>query len=182
MNHAATERAGFWQRRIRGPVVAQLTQGISAGRIALTISLGITLGIFPILGATSILSGIAAWILKLNQPIIQAVTVLTFPLQCLLLLPFYRAGESLFGIPSIPLSIPLIVFCVTFGLSMDYEVFILARVREEYLKDRDSDGSVRRGLVATGGLITGAAAIMITRVGEFQGTITPTTPMGSRKV
>ncbi len=109
MNHAATERAGFWQRRIRRPVVAQLTQGISAGRIALTISLGITLGIFPILGATSILSGIAAWALKLNQPIIQAVTVLTFPLQCLLLLPFYRAGESMFAVPPIPLSIPIII-------------------------------------------------------------------------
>ena len=109
MKHDTTERAGFWQRRIRGPVVAQLTQGISAGRIALTISLGITLGVFPILGATSILSAIAAWMLKLNQPIIQAVAALTFPLKCLLLLPFYRAGESLFGIPSIPLSIPMII-------------------------------------------------------------------------
>ena len=109
MSETTTERRGFWKRRIHGPVMAQLTQGISAGRIALTISMGITLGIFPILGATSVLSGIAAWLLKLNQPIIQAVTVLTFPLQCLLLLPFYRTGESLFGVPSIPLSIPLIL-------------------------------------------------------------------------
>ena len=109
MKHDTTERAGFWQRRIRGPVVAQLTQGISAGRISLTISLGITLGVFPILGATAILSAFAAWMLKLNQPIIQAVAALTFPLKCLLLLPFYRAGESLFGVPSIPLSIPLII-------------------------------------------------------------------------
>ncbi len=109
MKHGATERAGFWQRRIRGPVVAQLTQGISAGRISLTISLGFTLGVFPILGATAILSAIAAWMLKLNQPIIQAVAALTFPLKCLLLLPFYRAGESLFGVPAIPLSIPMII-------------------------------------------------------------------------
>ena len=103
------QQEGFWQRRICGPVVAQLTQGISVGKIALTISLGFTLGIFPILGATSVLSGIAAWILKLNQPIIQSVTVLTFPLQCLALLPFYRAGEWLFREPSIPLSIPMII-------------------------------------------------------------------------
>lgn len=68
---------------------------------------------------------------------------------------------------SIPLNIPLIVFCVTFGLSMDYEVFILTRVREEYLRDRDGDGSVRRGLVATGGLISGAAAIMAIVFGAF---------------
>ncbi len=68
---------------------------------------------------------------------------------------------------SIPLNIPLIVFCVTFGLSMDYEIFILSRVREEYLRDRDGDGSVRRGLVATGGLISGAAAIMAVVFGAF---------------
>ena len=80
-------------------------------------------------------------------------------------------GASLLGMDepcgSIPLSIPLIVFCVTFGLSMDYEVFILTRVREEYLRSRDTDASVRRGLVATGGLITGAAAIMVVVFGTF---------------
>ena len=123
MSETSTERRGFLQRRIHGPVMAQLTQGISAGRIALTISMGITLGIFPILGATSVLSGIAAWLLKLNQPIIQAVTALTFPLQCLLLLPFYRTGESLFGVPSIPLSIPQIIsrfFADTGNFFQDY--------------------------------------------------------------
>jgi uncharacterized protein (DUF2062 family) len=109
MNHAAKDRAGFWQRRILGPVVAQLTQGISAGRISLTISIGVTLGIFPILGATAILGGITAWMLKLNQPILHGIASLVFPLKCLLLLPFYRAGEALFGVPSIPLSIPLII-------------------------------------------------------------------------
>lgn len=109
MNSEAPARTGFWQRRIRRPVVQQLTQGISAEKIALTLTLGITLGIFPILGSTSLLSALAAWLLRLNQPIIQTVTILTFPLQCLLLLPFYRAGETLFGVPAIPLSIPLII-------------------------------------------------------------------------
>jgi RND superfamily putative drug exporter len=68
---------------------------------------------------------------------------------------------------SIPLNIPLIIFCITFGLSMDYEVFILSRVREEYLKTRDNESSVRLGLVATGGLISGAAAVMAAVFGAF---------------
>lgn len=109
MNATSEIPDGFWQRRILGPLVAQLTQGISAERISLTISLGLTIGIFPILGSRAILVSPAAWMLKLNQPIIHTVTFLTFPLQCLLLLPFYRAGEALFGQPSIPLSIPLII-------------------------------------------------------------------------
>ena len=68
---------------------------------------------------------------------------------------------------SIPLHIPLLVFCITFGLSMDYEVFILARVREEYLKGHDNEASVRAGLIATGGLISGAAAVMVVVFGAF---------------
>lgn len=109
MNTVSEKPEGFWQRRIRGPLMAQLTQGISAERLSLTIALGVTLGIFPILGSRAILVGLAAWMLKLNQPVIHTITFLTFPLQCLLLLPFYRAGEALFGQPSIPLSIPLII-------------------------------------------------------------------------
>ena len=99
-------RPNWWQRRIAGPVRQQLTQGITPDKIALTLALGFTLGIFPILGSGFLLCGLAAWALKLNQPIIQGTGTLAYPLQLVLLLPFYRAGESLFSIPSIPLSIP----------------------------------------------------------------------------
>lgn len=109
MNSGTPAATGFWQRRIRQPVLQQLTQGMSAEKVALTLTLGLTLGIFPILGSTTLLNAFAAWLLKLNQPVIQAVTILVFPLQCLLLIPFYRTGEALFGGPSIPLSIPLII-------------------------------------------------------------------------
>ena len=52
------------------------------------------------------------------------------------------------------------MFCLVFGLSMDYEVLLLSRVREEYEKSRDNVRAVIVGLERTGRLITGAAAIM----------------------
>ena len=55
---------------------------------------------------------------------------------------------------------PIIMFCVLFGLSMDYEVLLLSRVREEYERTGDNTRSVARSLERTGRLITGAASIM----------------------
>ncbi len=90
-------------RRIRDAIIAQLRQGITPEKIALTIALGGLLGVFPLLGASTALCAVAAIALKLNQPIIQLVNYLAYPLQLLLLLPFYRAGETLFGQPHVPI-------------------------------------------------------------------------------
>lgn len=57
--------------------------------------------------------------------------------------------------------LPMMLFAVLFGLSMDYEVFLISRIREEYLDSHDNAESVARGLAATAGVITAAAAIMI---------------------
>lgn len=99
----APERASLWQRRVVAPIVAQLKQGITPRKIALTLALGGTLGIFPILGATTALCAIAGVWLRLNQPIIQLVNYLVYPLQIALLIPFYRAGERLFGAEPVPI-------------------------------------------------------------------------------
>ncbi len=101
-------RESFWQRRIVAPIVAQLKQGITPEKIALTIALGAVLGIFPILGSTTILCGLAAVLLRLNQPIIQLINYFAYPLQLALIIPIYRVGETLFQKPHIPLSIPLL--------------------------------------------------------------------------
>jgi uncharacterized protein (DUF2062 family) len=93
----------FWKRRVVAPIVAQLKQGITPEKIALTLALGGVLGIFPILGSSTALCAIAAIWLRLNQPIIQLVNYFVYPLQILLLLPFYRAGETLFGQPHVPI-------------------------------------------------------------------------------
>ncbi len=57
--------------------------------------------------------------------------------------------------------IPMFMFAILFGLSMDYEVFLLSRVREEYLLTGDNDSSVIRGIASTARVITSAALIMI---------------------
>jgi RND superfamily putative drug exporter len=63
----------------------------------------------------------------------------------------------------------MIMFAILFGLSMDYEVFLLSRVREEYVKSGDSHKSVVDGLASTARVITSAAIIMITVFLAFVG-------------
>ena len=73
-------------------------------------------------------------------------------------------GKSLIGLEStIPVVafIPMFMFAILFGLSMDYEVFLLSRVREEYLVTGDNDASVLHGIASTAKVITSAALIMI---------------------
>jgi RND superfamily putative drug exporter len=76
---------------------------------------------------------------------------------------------SLFGIEPAPIEpfIPMMLFAVVFGLSMDYEVFLLSRIKEEYEKTGDPVNSVADGLAATARVITTAAAIMVVVFGSF---------------
>jgi putative drug exporter of the RND superfamily len=73
-------------------------------------------------------------------------------------------GAGLFGfqqVEAIEAWLPLFLFSVLFGLSMDYHVFLLSRIREHFVATLDNTESVAYGLRTTGGLITGAAAIMV---------------------
>jgi RND superfamily putative drug exporter len=73
-------------------------------------------------------------------------------------------GKDLIGLQdtvTIASFVPVMMFAILFGLSMDYEVFLLSRIREEYLKSGDSHGSVVVGLSNTARVITAAASIMI---------------------
>jgi RND superfamily putative drug exporter len=69
----------------------------------------------------------------------------------------------LLGIGSGPIEpfLPIILFAILFGLSMDYEVFLVSRIQEEWLLCKDNEKAVRMGLANTGGVITAAALIMI---------------------
>ncbi len=64
-------------------------------------------------------------------------------------------------------TIPLVMFAVVFGLSMDYEVFLLSRIREEFLVSGDNRESVITGLAHTGRIITSAALILLVVIGSF---------------
>jgi putative drug exporter of the RND superfamily len=75
--------------------------------------------------------------------------------------------------------IPLFLFSVLFGLSMDYHVFLLTRIREEYDRTRDNTEAVAYGLRTTAGIITGAALIMVAVfVGFAAGRLGPLQQMG----
>lgn len=83
----------------------------------------------------------------------------------LLVLVFQKGyGHNVFGFqhtPTIETWVPIFLFCVLFGLSMDYHVFLLSRIREHYGETRRNGESVAVGLQATGRIITGAALIMV---------------------
>jgi len=77
--------------------------------------------------------------------------------------------SSITGIEPAPIEpfIPMMMFAIVFGLSMDYEVFLLSRIKEEYERSRDPRNSVADGLAATARVISAAAAIMVVVFGSF---------------
>ncbi|HEY0948722.1 MMPL family transporter [Nocardioides sp.] len=77
--------------------------------------------------------------------------------------------DGRFGADAGPIEafLPVFIFAIVFGLSMDYEVFLLSRMREEWLRTGDPQRAVREGLAHTGGVITAAAAIMVVIFGSF---------------
>lgn len=80
---------------------------------------------------------------------------------------------------SITLMLPVFVFSLVFGLSMDYEVFLISRIHEIYLETKDNDFATLNGLISTSKIITSAAAIMIVVTGAFAFTgVTPVKQMG----
>jgi putative drug exporter of the RND superfamily len=64
-------------------------------------------------------------------------------------------------------TLPILIFCTIFGVSMDYEVFLLSRIREAYENGDSNTASVAKGLASTAGIITSAAAIIIIVTGAF---------------
>ena len=82
----------------------------------------------------------------------------------------HGVGADLLGFqqsPQIAAFLPIFLFAILFGLSMDYHVFLLSRIQERFLKTGDNRGSVSYGLRSTAHIITGAAAIMMMVFGGF---------------
>ena len=100
-----------------------------------------------------------SWSIPINSPTAPpfATSVITLAFQT-------DRGAHLLGLPdAVPIApyVPVLMFAILFGLSMDYEVFLLSRVREEFLRTGDSKGSVVAGLSSTARVITSAALIMV---------------------
>src|SRR5204863_5556217 len=82
-------------------------------------------------------------------------------------------------VDAIEACLPLFLFSILFGLSMDYQVFLISRIREEYDKSSDNSEAVAYGLRTTGGIITGAAIIMVAVFAGFaSGRLTSLEQMG----
>jgi putative drug exporter of the RND superfamily len=91
-------------------------------------------------------------------------------------------GADLLGFQqtaSIEAWVPMLLFCILFGLSMDYHVFLLSRIREHFDESRKNRESVAMGLRTTGRIITGAALIMVTVFATFaSGELVPMQQVG----
>ncbi|MDB5097563.1 MAG: hypothetical protein JWM80_1984 [Cyanobacteria bacterium RYN_339] len=125
-----------------------------------------------VVGATFLLLALAyrSWLVPLKATILNLLSV---GAGCGALVMVFQWGwaKQLVGLSEVPGGVPLgvlvMIFCVVFGLSMDYEVFLISRIKESYDTHGDNARATEEGLAATGGIITSAALIMVTVFGGF---------------
>ena len=95
---AAPAPASSWlRRRLLDPLVGLLRQGLSPEQLALTVALGVAVGLIPVMGAITTVGALVALRLRLNMAALQLVSHMMTPLQLLLLLPLLRQGARLWG-------------------------------------------------------------------------------------
>jgi RND superfamily putative drug exporter len=128
--------------------------------------------ILLVLGATAVMLAVAfrSVLVPLKAIIMNTLSVsATFGLSVLVFQ--YGIGASLLGLDgptsAIYVVVPILVFAIVFGLSMDYEVFLLSRIKEAYDRTGKNDEATMEGLSATASVITSAALIMILVFGAF---------------
>jgi uncharacterized protein (DUF2062 family) len=95
----------LWRRKVVRPVLEFLRQGLTPEKLSITIVLGITLGVAPVLGSTALLCTLVAVAFRLNLAAIQLVNWLVYPFQLALVIPFYRLGGWMFKTPPSELSV-----------------------------------------------------------------------------
>lgn len=93
----AKEKPGFWEKYLFQPIRKQVRQGATPKALTWGIISGFVIAIFPILGTTFIVALVFAWCFRLNQPVVQSIGLLCYPLHFILMLPFIRLGEWLFS-------------------------------------------------------------------------------------
>jgi uncharacterized protein (DUF2062 family) len=101
----APAQPGFLQRRLVRPLLALLRQGVTPEKLALSVALGTTISLIPVLGVSTLLCAALAIALRLNMPAIQIVNYLLTPAQLLLIIPLLRFGEWLSGAARYPVTL-----------------------------------------------------------------------------
>ena len=84
------------RQKYRNLIKNIFVQGVSPKKLALTISLGIFIGIIPVLWGSTLICALLAFAFRLNQLSIQAANFLVYPIQIVLIIPFYRIGAGIF--------------------------------------------------------------------------------------
>jgi RND superfamily putative drug exporter len=154
----AAAHAGDTDVRVGG-IVAQNSDFISA----VYGSFPLMIGLIAVLTFVLLARAFRSLLLPLKAVLLNVVSVAAAWGVLVLVWQEGYGSQALWGLPlagSIPSWLPLIVFAFLFGLSMDYEVFILARMREEYDATGSTDTAVVHGIGRTGRLVTSAALIL----------------------
>ena len=119
-----------------------LKQGISPKALALSTTLGVLLGLFPVLGITTWLIPLIALRLRLNVALMLALSYLAWPLQILLIIPFLRFGEWLWEMPPFPISLEKI--------QMAFEASFLGAMNELWVANLCAAGGWLAAMIPAG--------------------------------
>jgi len=170
-------------RHLRGDVIPPLERrtglvayvgGTTAAQIDFSSVLGGRLpyfiGVVVLLSALLLLVVFRSLLIPLQAAVMNLLSIGASMGIVVAVFQFGWAG-SLFGIAGGPIMafLPVMVFAIVFGLSMDYEVFLISRIHEEWTHGADNSGAVREGLIRTGRVITAAAGVMVVVFASFIG-------------
>ncbi|HEX5851736.1 MAG TPA: MMPL family transporter, partial [Solirubrobacteraceae bacterium] len=168
--YATTQLVALLRDRVVPPVEARTGMsvyigGVTAGSIDFATVLGHKLPLF--IGVVVLLSALLLMVVfrSLLIPLQAAVmNLLSIGASLGVIVAIFQWGwlGGLFGVQQAPIEsfIPVMLFAIVFGLSMDYEVFLVSRMHEEWVHTRDAHYAVRHGLAMTGRVVTAAAIIM----------------------
>jgi putative drug exporter of the RND superfamily len=168
LNSADSRRVGAHLREDAERITREsgLKTGVAGGAAVLNDYGSVTRARIPLVVAAVVIACFLMLLLILRAPLLAAVAVVlnlasvAAAIGVMSLVAKVPAGYPLGGHPYIDTVGAAAIFGVTFGLSIDYAVFLLARMREDYERHRDNAAAIRFGLEKTASVITGAAAIM----------------------
>lgn len=102
----------FWRRKVREPVMRELTLGTSLPKVALACMLGLVSASWPQIATNPLMALLLSWLFRCNRAITSGISFVFNPLQYLLMIPFLRFGETLLGLPHFETSVPEIITIV----------------------------------------------------------------------
>jgi uncharacterized protein (DUF2062 family) len=115
--------------RVKNKIIAFLKQGMTPRELALAVAIGLVLGTFPVIGATTLLCIAASFALRLNLPAMQSVNWIASPLQLILLIPLFNLGGTLFGVGHVAVSLGDLIGMMKTDLPGTIREFLVVTLR-----------------------------------------------------